>query len=169
MLVLPGVRPSLRPGGEPFAVVRAGRTGRRRHDPGRRADRVAAALARPLLARHVLRDGAERVLVLPADAELRGPLEAIERGLDDHSVLLFPRLLGGLPQDGERPDSRDLLDAGEIDDELVAVRADDSGLAFVDWWVERRREDADAAAELDEPPSRLNASPLARRAARSRA
>ena len=36
-------------------------------------------------------------------------------------------LLGGLPQDGERPDARDLLDAGEIDDELVAVRADDAG------------------------------------------
>ena len=72
----------------------------------------------------------------------------------------MPRLLGGLPQDGERPDSRDLLDAGEIDDELAAVRAGDTGRAFVEWWIERRREDAAAAAADEGTSTRPAPSPL---------
>ncbi len=154
VLVLPGVRPTLRPGEEPFEVVEPSALGGAIPAGPRTA--LRAALARPLLVRHALDAGAERVLVLPPDAELRGPLDAI--AVDAHSVLLVPRLLGGLPQDGERPDSRDLLDSGEIDDELVAVRADDTGRAFVDWWIERRREDAEAAGGPDARPS---PSPLA--------
>ena len=147
VLVLPGVRPTLHPGEEPFEIVEPSALGEA-IPPGLPAA-LRAAVARPLLVRHALDAGAERVLLLPPDAELRAPLDAIAN--DDRSVLLVPRLLGGLPQDGERPDSRDLLDAGEIDDELVAVRADDSGRAFADWWLERRREDAEAGGERPAP------------------
>jgi 2-polyprenyl-3-methyl-5-hydroxy-6-metoxy-1,4-benzoquinol methylase/glycosyltransferase involved in cell wall biosynthesis len=157
VLVLPGVRPTLHPDEEPFELLEPSALGQA-IPPGVPAP-LRAALARALVVRHALDAGAERVLVLPPDAELRGPLDAIAR--DTRSVLLVPRLLGGLPQDGERPDSRDLLDAGEIDDELVAVRGDERGLAFTDWWIERRREDAEAAAAAGGADARPAPSPLA--------
>jgi hypothetical protein len=164
VLVLPGVRPTLHPGEEPFELLEPAALGQA-IPPGVPAP-LRAALARALVVRHALDAGAERVLVLPPDAELRGPLDAIVR--DTRSVLLVPRLLGGLPQDGERPDSRDLLDAGEIDDELVAVRRDERGLAFTDWWIERRREDAEAAAAAGGADARPAPSPLAAAFAGSR-
>ncbi len=162
VLVLPSVRPTLRPGEEPFELVDLSALSERGDEipPGVPAAQ-RAALARPMLVRHALAAGAERVLMLPPDAELRGPLDVFDAALDAHSAMLVPRLLGGLPRDGKRPDSRDLLDAGEIDDELVAVRADDTGRALVDWWIERRREDAEAAAGAGEERARPAPSPLA--------
>ena len=102
---------------------RPGRTARSRPALPRRAAR-GARRGRCWSATRSTR-GAERVLLLPPDAELRGPLDALVGG--STTALLVPRLLGGLPQDGERPDWRDLLDAGEIDDELVRCARGDAG------------------------------------------
>jgi glycosyltransferase involved in cell wall biosynthesis len=165
VLVLPGVAPPLGDD-ERFAVVSPSDLAARREGlPAGAPPALRAALWRALLARRLLDDGAERVLVLPPDAEVLGPLDALEGPLAEHSVVLVPRLLGALPADGERPDATDLLAAGEIDDEVVAVRADETGRALVDWWAERVREaaaDAALLADLPEEASgeRLLASPL---------
>src|SRR4051794_2889962 len=93
--------------------------------------------ARPLLVARLLDEGAEGVLLLPPDAELRGRLAELEAALVERDAILIPRLAGALPDDGERPDAGDLLDAGDIDDELVAVNATEGGRKLVDWWAAR--------------------------------
>jgi glycosyltransferase involved in cell wall biosynthesis len=107
--------------------------------------RAQAALLRAMLVRQVLTDGDDPVLLLPCDAELHASLDALYEALSAAPVVLVPRLLGCLPDDGERPDGTDLIQAGEIDDELVAVAASDEGRAFADWWV-ARGQDAIAAS-----------------------
>jgi glycosyltransferase involved in cell wall biosynthesis len=166
VLVLPGVRPQLRGDEEAFAMLSpADLAARGEALPAGAPSELRAALSRPLLAQRLLDDGAERVLVIPPDAEVLGSLDAFESALREHSAVLVPRLLGSLPADGERPDARDLLEAGEIDDELVAVRGDEMGRALVEWWAERAREAAGDAAVLADAPegasgARLVASPL---------
>jgi hypothetical protein len=93
--------------------------------------------ARPLLVARLLAEGAEGVLLLPPDAELRGRLVELEAALTDRDAVLVQRLSGPLPDDGERPDAGDLLDAGDVDDELVAVNATERGRTLVDWWAAR--------------------------------
>ena len=78
VLVLPGVRPQLREGEEPFAVLGpADLAARGEVLPAGAPAELRAALSRPLLVRRLLDDGAERVLVLPPDAEVLGPLDAL--------------------------------------------------------------------------------------------
>ncbi|HEY6757907.1 MAG TPA: glycosyltransferase [Baekduia sp.] len=103
-------------------------------------DRPPAAVARaarPLLVARLLEEGAEGVLLLPPDGELRGRLVEIEAALRERDAVLIPRLGGALPDDGERPDAADLLAQGDIDDELVAVNATEGGDRVVTWWKER--------------------------------
>jgi glycosyltransferase involved in cell wall biosynthesis len=137
VLVLPGLRPPLQPGEEPFQVLFPVALGRPDLEPRLTTDppEALAALMRPLLAKHVLAEGAERVLVLPPDAELRGPLDELVAQLDAHEVVLTPRLVGHLPEDGRRPDAQDLLEAGELDDSIVALRGE-LGRRVVAWWAE---------------------------------
>ncbi len=124
VLVMPGLRPELRDGVEPFELLVPGDLefplcGLLERAPAS----TLAALLRPLLADELLARGAERVLVMAADADVRGPLDALTQALEDHAAVLVPRLTGRVPQDGKRPDGGDLLDAGEIDDELGASAA----------------------------------------------
>lgn len=117
--------------------------------------RTLAFLARPLLVQLLLADGADGVLLLAPDAELHGPLSELQRLLEDHAAVLVQRLTGTLPDDGERPDARDLLEAGEIDDEIVAVTA--AACRLIDWWVDR------AADIVHEAPADSTAGGVARR------
>jgi hypothetical protein len=102
----------------------------------------AAALAHPLLLERVLSDGAPSALLLAPDCDVRAPLAAIESALDAGDVIVLPRVDGGLPDDGERPDARDLLTAGELDEEVVAARAGAAAERCLRWWSEQsaRRE-----------------------------
>ena len=159
VLVLPGVRPTLHPGEEPFELLEPAALAQHGDAippglPAAAARGARAAAARPPRARGAAPSACSCSRPTPSCAarSTRSPTDS-----SCTRRLLVPRLLGGLPQDGERPDSRDLLDAGEIDDELAAVRADDSGRAFVDWWIERRREDAAAAGRGRPAPSPLAA------------
>ena len=163
VLVMPGLRPELRDGEEPFEVLVPGDLEFPLRGLLERAPAPAlAALLRPLLAADLLARGAERVLVLAPDADVLGPLDALDAALDEHPAVLVPRLTGRLPQDGKRPDGGDLVDAGEIDDELVGVRGDQAGRDFVGWWTDRALEAAESAAKLKAPAdaARLAASPL---------
>ena len=88
-------------------------------------------------------------------ATLRAPLAELLAA--DGDVVAVPRLAGRLPDDGERPGWRDLLTAGELDDELVLVRAGARGRAIVDWWAARALERVQAsipAAAPAPPPTR---------------
>jgi len=165
--LLPGLRPELRRDGEPFEVIPAA------HLAGQDVEGLLsvspagplAALMAPLLLAHVLGVGAPAALLLSADAEVHGPLAELEALLEDHQGLLIPRVIGRLPHDGHHPDGRDLLEAGEVDDGLVGLRAGDTSRALVEWWTERSREAAEQAAARDSPPgevapSRLSANPL---------
>jgi glycosyltransferase involved in cell wall biosynthesis len=165
VLVLPGLRPAVHAPDEPFDVVTANDLGLAGLDrlltatpPG-----PLGVLMRAVFVQRLLEDG-EPVLLLPADAEARGRLDALLEG--DSDVTLVPRLLGSLPDDSLRPDGRDLLEAGEIDDELVLVRPTATGRAFADWWVERGHDAAEqggilrTAPGVAPPAARLGASPL---------
>ena len=166
VLVLPGLRPEMDREREPFAIV----TPRDLGMPV--ADRLLgaaplgplAALMRPLLAAHLLERGAGRVLVLAPDAEVHGALDPWLEALERHPAVLVPRLTGRLPDDDRRPDGRDLLEAGGVDDALVALRDDDAGRALLAWWTERALEAAESAASLGSAGAaqhtRLGASPL---------
>ena len=128
-----GIAAELRIGEEPFTTLVPADLGVSSERQEAASQQAFAALMRPLLIAHLLDAGAESVLLLPSDAQVYAPLTAFA---GDHDVLLVPRLLGALPDDGARPDGHDLAEAGEIDDELVAVRATETGRAFVDWWAE---------------------------------
>lgn len=151
LLALPGARAQLADD-EPFDVVTIRELGDQElRDAITSAGHGAlGALARAALVRHLLRDDdAARIVLLPPDAELHGPLEELAARLDGHAAVLVPRV-SALPDDGERPDGRDLIEAGEIDDELLAVAGGDDGAHFVDWWHERCAEGLRATAP--EPP-----------------
>ena len=121
VLVAPGARPDVPP--EPgVTLLRPADLGDAALDaalPLARADALDACL-RPLLVRHLIAAG-EDVVLLPPDGDVRAPLAELIAAEGD--VVAVPRLAGRLPEDGERPGWRDLLAAGELDDELVLVRA----------------------------------------------
>lgn len=106
---------------------------------------AARALAGPLLLARLLRDGAPCALLLAPDCDVRAPLAAIEEALDEGDVVVLPRVGGRLPDDGERPDAHDLLAAGELDDEVVAVRAGANAARCVRWWLDEALRVVDAA------------------------
>ncbi len=168
VLVTGGMRPALRGSEEAFAIVTPGQL-----EGPELLDRlavvpppVAAVLLRPLLVQHVARGGADAVLLLPADAEVHGPLAELVDALHDADAVLVPRLTGRLPDDGCRPDGHDLLEAGEYDDAIVGVRTTEPARELVDWWLERGRESTEAMSALRPRPGgvahpgRLGASPL---------
>jgi SAM-dependent methyltransferase/glycosyltransferase involved in cell wall biosynthesis len=163
VVAMPGAVPDLRDGAEPFGVLAPPAVlGSDLRELAETAplDAVERVL-RPALAERLLERGADRVLVLAADAELHGGLDALVAALRGADAVLVPRLLGTLPEDGERPSAADLLAAGEIDDELVAVRATDGGRALLRFWRERAVEAAEAARGAPDAAAHLRASPLA--------
>src|SRR3954447_784621 len=142
VLVMQGVRGELKPGEEPFEVLRARDLSDLDLDDllSSAPQDVLAALARPVLVRHLLARGAEQVVVLPPDGEVHSRLDSLVDGLVTSDAVLVPRLGGRLPDDGRRPDGHDLLEAGEIDDAVLAVRASNTGRDVVEWWAEQAME-----------------------------
>lgn len=168
VLVLPGLRPPLRGADEPFHTLMPSELGLLEVD---RLLLLAppALLSRymqvALLARLLEEPDTDGVLLLAPDAEVHAPLDDLARRVDAHPAVTFPRVAGRLPGDGHRPDGRDLLEAGEVDDGLVAVAATAEGRALCGWWTERVREAIDEATPLrllrsEHVPPRLAASPL---------
>ena len=138
VLVLPGLRPALDPESDPFRVLRPADLQRPDLEPHLPVAPPAAVagVMRPLLAGCLFAEGAERILLLPPDAEVRGPLSELAASLDVREAVLTPRLIGRLPDDGRRPDAQDLLEAGEMDDSTVALRGE-LGRRLVEWWADQ--------------------------------
>ena len=161
VLLLPGLGEGPRPD-EPFALVRAAdvvppELGRVLSAAPATA---LAALARPLAIAHALEGEAETVVLLAADVDVMAPLDALLA--PDADVVVVPRVLGPLPDDGLRPDATDLLEAGELEDGAVVVRDTAAARDVLDWWIDRARESAELAIRIDrDGPARMLANPLA--------
>src|SRR5690242_17366446 len=94
VLVLPGLRPELHPGQEPFTTLVPADLEVHSATLEAMPPQALAALLRPRLIAHLLDAGAEAVLLAPSDAQVYAPLSAFE---GDYDALLVPRLLGALP------------------------------------------------------------------------
>jgi len=99
-----------------------------------------ATAVKPWVFEHLFDRGASVAIYLDPDIEVfdsLGPLESLtlERGM-----LLTPHVTEPLPQDGKRPDERDLLLAGVYNLGFLALSAE-AAQAFLPWWRERLRRD----------------------------
>jgi glycosyltransferase involved in cell wall biosynthesis len=77
------------------------------------------------------------VLHLPASSWVLAPLEPIEAALEERSVLLVPRALSDLPDDGLDPSPLQLERAGRIDATIIATDGTLGGEGFLAWWAAR--------------------------------
>jgi glycosyltransferase involved in cell wall biosynthesis len=91
--------------------------------------------------------GASVVIYLDPDIEVFDSLGPVEPLARQHGLVLTPHITEPLPQDGKRPNERDLLLAGIYNLGFLALS---SGAAqtFLPWWRERlRRDGLNAPAE----------------------
>jgi FkbM family methyltransferase len=109
------------------------------------------AVLRPRLMRALVAsvDTSGPVLHLDPSVLVLGPIvDAVLAGLVEHSLVLLPRLLGPLPEDGLRPGAAELRAAGLFDPALVAVNR--GADAFLRAWAEHAlREPEGADSFLD--------------------
>ncbi len=97
-----------------------------------------ATAVKPWVFQHLFDGGASVVIYLDPDIEVfdsLGPLEPLTR---EHGMLLTPHVTEPLPQDGKRPDERDLLLAGIYNLGFLALSAE-AAKDFLPWWRERLR------------------------------
>ncbi|HEY3751799.1 MAG TPA: FkbM family methyltransferase [Pseudonocardiaceae bacterium] len=110
------------------------------------------AVLRPRLMRWLVTsvDTSGPVLHLDPSVLVLAPIVApVLAGLVDHSLVLVPRVLTALPEDGLRPDAADLRAAGLFDPAVVAVNR--GAESFLAAWAEHAvRDPGDADAFLDE-------------------
>jgi glycosyltransferase involved in cell wall biosynthesis len=103
-----------------------------RHPP---AELITLLIPR-LLARRCAA-GSEAWLHLPASCWVLGGLEPLARRLSEQHVLLLRRVGEDPPDDGLEPSRDQLLAAGRISPELIAVGASAPARRFLDWWIAR--------------------------------
>lgn len=85
--------------------------------------------------------GATRVVYLDPDVDLHAPLASVEESLDaGAAVALTPHLTRPLDGD-DRPNDRDILQAGAYNLGFLAVRAADAAHALLHWWQARNEFD----------------------------
>jgi glycosyltransferase involved in cell wall biosynthesis/2-polyprenyl-3-methyl-5-hydroxy-6-metoxy-1,4-benzoquinol methylase len=122
-------------GGEPFEILKAtelpefDRLGLYALKPEYLAERV-----KPWLVRRLLERG-EPVLLLEPELDLHAPLGDLEALAREHGVVLAPRLLGPLADDGAHPNELEVQHGGLYRSGLLAVAAGERGRAFADWWA----------------------------------
>jgi glycosyltransferase involved in cell wall biosynthesis len=99
-----------------------------------------ATAVKPWAFEHFFARGAAVVLYLDPDIEVfdaLGPIETLTRA---RGMVLTPHITEELPQDGKRPDERDLLLAGIYNLGFLALSAT-GGDALLPWWRARLRRD----------------------------
>jgi glycosyltransferase involved in cell wall biosynthesis len=93
---------------------------------------------KPWVFEHIFDRGASVAIYLDPDIEVfdsLGPLEALTL---EQGMLLTPHVTEPLPEDGKRPDERDLLLAGIYNFGFLALSAE-RAKAFLPWWRARLR------------------------------
>jgi glycosyltransferase involved in cell wall biosynthesis len=74
------------------------------------------------------------VLHLPPTAWVRGDLTPVVAALSERSVLLVPRMSADIPDDGLRPSSGDMEQAGRIAETIIGVDGTPGAEGFLVWW-----------------------------------
>jgi Glycosyl transferases group 1 len=125
---------------EPFDVLRADELGLpERVPPVIHEWPALAALLRPALVRRLLDAGASRAVYLAPEVDVLAPLDTVAAALDEHPVVVVPRLADTLPDDDLRPHERDLRAAGRISPACLAATDSAQARACLDWLVEGLR------------------------------
>jgi Glycosyl transferases group 1 len=92
-----------------------------------------ATSVKPALLRSFLRQGWDRVTYLDPDIQVFGDFTPLLD--DDAAVSLTPHLLSVIPDDGFRPSTNDILEAGFYNLGFCSVRP--AAVPFLDWWSDR--------------------------------
>jgi hypothetical protein len=77
---------------------------------------------------------AQQIIYLDTDILVFSSLHFLENELVKHAVLLTPHILSPLPADGKRPHETSILKTGIYNAGFFAVKNDDTGNAFLNWW-----------------------------------
>jgi hypothetical protein len=81
-----------------------------------------------------------KFVYLDPDVEVFAPLEELERALDNHSIVLAPHMLDFETElDAILDNEINSMQYGVFNLGFLAVRNDDIGTKFIDWWAERLR------------------------------
>jgi hypothetical protein len=82
----------------------------------------------------------EIILYFDTDICIYDKLTPIEEVLTDGSIVLSPHFVTPVPADGKYPLERDVLGSGLYNGGFVGFRNDANGVAFIDWWQERMKD-----------------------------
>ena len=110
---------------------------------------------RPALLSHLLTSsGCTKLCYLDADSLVYSEMVELAAALDGNAIVLAPRLLAPLAQDGAPLDETSVLASGIYDPSFVAVSAVAEGLSFLAQWQDRLRFDPSAGQRwLDAAPA----------------
>jgi glycosyltransferase involved in cell wall biosynthesis len=97
-----------------------------------------ATAVKPSVFAYLFGRGASVAIYLDPDTEVFDSLGCLEPLARAHGMLLTPHVTEPLPQDGKRPDERDLLLAGIYNLGFLALSAGAAKM-FLPWWRERLR------------------------------
>lgn len=90
---------------------------------------------KPLLLRHLLAErGFRRAVYFDVDILVLSSVERLVQRFEHSDVLLTPHIHSDLPSDGKRPDDALVMKSGIFNAGFIGVRHSDHGLAFLDWW-----------------------------------
>jgi len=97
-----------------------------------------ATAVKPWVFQHFFDRGAMQAIYLDPDIEVFGSLAPLEPLTREHGILLTPHITEPLPQDGKRPDERDLLLSGIYNLGFLGLSAE-AAKTFLPWWRDRLR------------------------------
>ncbi len=80
---------------------------------------------------------ANKIIFLDSDILVFHSLRFIEEDLDKKNILLTPHILSPYKNDGKRPFEREMLKNGIFNGGFFAIKNNQQGNAFIDWWKER--------------------------------
>jgi glycosyltransferase involved in cell wall biosynthesis len=109
-----------------------------------------------VLARYAERSP-EPVLHLPSSVWVLDKLAPIESALAAHGVLLVPRLMADVPEDGLQPSREQMERKGRMEEAIMAIDGTSHSTAFVEWWrahVEQTLGSLDARSGGERPEDR---------------
>ena len=75
-----------------------------------------------------------KIIFLDSDILVFDSLEPIERRLDEFPVLITPHITSSYPDDGKRPMEREMLKNGIYNAGFFALKTDDTGIKFLNWF-----------------------------------
>ena len=79
----------------------------------------------------------DQVIFMDCDILIFDSLGYIESELNNFSILLTAHITKPFPNDGHKPEEKTILKTGMFNAGFYAVRNDENGKSFIDWWKER--------------------------------